>query len=38
MKYKVGDEIIISKPSKEKLDKWSNNWVDSMDYYIGKKI
>lgn len=37
MNYKVGDEIIIIKPSKEELYKWDDNWVKSMDNYIGNK-
>jgi hypothetical protein len=37
MNYKVGDEIIISKPSKEELKMWDNSWTPTMDNYIGKK-
>jgi len=37
MNYKVGDKIIISKPSQEELNKWCDSWENGMDDYIGKE-
>lgn len=37
MNYKVGDEIIITKPSLKELKGWFYYWIKSMDDYIGKK-
>jgi hypothetical protein len=37
MNYKVGDKIIISKPSQEELDKWNDSWVTGMNNYIGNE-
>lgn len=38
MDYKVGDKVIIFKPTQDILKKWDNVWVPDMDKFIGREV